>query len=140
MYAMSKRKPSEFPLFRCFKSMDGSHLNFGRGPVLAALHEKNHGITRDEKVFAAKYDLSNKKMVQVTVQTDYGLRIELGLDYSYEFVDGASDRLSIRHFDGLRLDGNGNPMEHTRDHYEIRHEPFIFIPDTSFHEVNEYFQ
>jgi len=140
MYAMSKRKPGDFPLFRCFQSVDASHLNFGKGPVLAAYHEKNHGITTDEKVFAAKYDISDRKRVKVTVDTDYRLRIVLGLNYSYEFIEGASDRLTIEQFYGVRVDREGNPIGNMRDHYDIRHEPFRFIPDTSFREVHQMFQ
>jgi len=140
IYAMSKRKPDEFPLFRCFRSVDSSHLNFGKGPVLASHHEKTHGITTDEKVFAAKYDISDRRMVKVSVNTDYRLRIELGLDYSYEFIDGASDRLTIQQFYGLQVDRDGNPIEDSKHEYDVRHEPFRFIPDTYLHETHEMFE
>ncbi len=94
---------------------------------------------RIAQVFRASYDISDKKMLNVTVDTDYGLRIEFGLDYSYEFVEGASDRLTIRKFDGIRVDENGNSREETRNQYAVRHEPFRFIQDKHFREVGEYF-
>ena len=140
IYAMDKNKPSEYALFHCFGAKDVSHQNIGKGTssVVASLYNKKDGIITHQKVFAAKYDISNKKMVKIKVSTDYGLALELGLKY-YEVVEGASNRLRMEYFDGLRVNAQNMPIESSRDHYEARHEPFVFIPDTQFGFVDEWF-
>ena len=141
IYALSKKKPSEFTLFNCFGTMDISHGNIKRdngNPVIASYHDKTDGITTHEKVFKGKYNISDKKNCSVVILTDYGLKLEIGLSY-YQVIERSSDRLSMSKFDGISLDPNGNEIESTRDHYEVRHEPFIFIPDTRFRFAQEYF-
>merc|ERR1712228_211413 len=140
IYSMDKHKPSEFALFHCFGAKDVSHQNIRKGTssIIASLYNKKDGIVTHQKVFAAKYDIGNKKMVKVNVSTDYGLALEFGLKY-YEVMEGASDRLRIEYFDGLNLNAQNVPIESSRDHYEVRHEPFIFIPDTQFRFAGEYF-
>ena len=140
IYALSKKKPSEYKLFDCFNSIDISHKNIKNNnkKIIASFNDKIDGITTNEKVFKAKYDICNKKQVSISIITDYGLKLELDLNY-YEVIKGASDRLSITKFDGISLDSNENEIESMRDHYEIRHEPFIFIPDCQFKFAHQYF-
>eukprot|EP01084_Bolivina_argentea_P245440 410929_1 len=123
LYALSKRKPSEYSLFAVFGSHHCAHENMRKDNklIVASFHSKTDGITKHEKVFSAKYDISSKKIVILTCKTDYGLALELGLSYD-EVTEGASDRLNMVYFDGMSLNSNGDRIDSTRDHYEIRHE------------------
>eukprot|EP00484_Ammonia_sp_Unknown_P025091 CAMPEP_0197049780 /NCGR_PEP_ID=MMETSP1384-20130603/24830_1 /TAXON_ID=29189 /ORGANISM="Ammonia sp." /LENGTH=320 /DNA_ID=CAMNT_0042482107 /DNA_START=69 /DNA_END=1031 /DNA_ORIENTATION=+ len=142
LYALSKKPPAQFVLFRCFAAMDASHENMRNAQstsnVVAAYLDKTDGISTHEKVFRAKYDILDKKQLKVMVNTDYDLALEMTLSY-YEVMQGASDRLKMAAFDGVCLDAEGNRMEDTRDHYEVRHEPFVFIPDYHFAVAQRYF-
>eukprot|EP01084_Bolivina_argentea_P187077 322316_1 len=139
LYALSKKKPTNYGLINVFNPLHITHQNIKKkSQVIASLHDKIDGISSQEKVYKAKYDFADKKNVKLMVNTDYGLRLELGLSY-YEVINGASDRLKIEYFDGISLNAKGEPIQSTRDHYEIRHEPFCFIPDARFKLIDQYF-
>mmetsp|Transcript_6699 Transcript_6699/g.10596 ORF Transcript_6699/g.10596 Transcript_6699/m.10596 type:complete len:319 (+) Transcript_6699:88-1044(+) len=148
IYALSNKKPSEFALFGCFHAVDASHQNIkhthppsssSSSVVVASHFEKHDGISMHEKVYRGKYDITSKKCVKLKVDTDYDLRLEFELKY-YEVNTGSSDRLEMSLFDGVALGSRGNPIESTRDHFEVRHEPFLFIPDKEMKNAQHYFE